>query len=38
MKMSSSLIREKYKNGESVKDLVPLVVLEFIKKNNLYTI
>lgn len=38
MKMSSSLIREKYKNGESVKDLVPLVVLEFIQKNNLYAL
>jgi len=38
MEVSSSLIREKYKNGESITDLVPLLVLKFIEKNNLYTI
>jgi len=38
MEVSSSLIREKHKNGESIKDLVPLLVLKFIEKNNLYTL
>ena len=38
MEVSSSLIREKHKNGESITDLVPLLVLKFIEKNNLYTI
>lgn len=38
MEVSSSIIREKKKNGESIKDFVPLVVLDFIEKNNLYNL
>jgi len=36
MEISSTIIREKYKKGESVKHLVPSLVLKFIEKNNLY--
>ena len=36
MKVSSSIIREKYKTGDPVDHLIPKLVFEFIKKNKLY--
>ena len=36
MEISSTYIREKYKNGESIKNLVPSVVYDFIRNNDLY--
>lgn len=37
MQVSSTLVRQKYRKGESIKDLVPLDVFNFIKKHNLYS-
>lgn len=36
MEVSSTLIRQKYRKGESIKYLVPTDVFNFIKKHNLY--
>jgi nicotinate-nucleotide adenylyltransferase len=36
VKVSSSEIREKIKNGENINDLVPKAVADYIKENNLY--
>jgi nicotinate-nucleotide adenylyltransferase len=36
MQVSSGLIRQKYRKGESIKDLVPSDILNFIIKHNLY--
>ena len=35
--ISSSIIREKIKNGQSIKDLVPDEIEEYIKKHKLYS-
>ena len=36
IKLSSTMVREKIKNNENVKEYVPKNVLEYIEKNNLY--
>ncbi len=36
MYLSSTMIREKLKNGENVKEYVPDLILEYIKENRLY--